>query len=228
VVVLTGLFVLGARHQRHIVFFVLAASSLMYDQLTGLLDLAKAKLGSKIQTGARWGFGFLLPAALFIFIIPKLTYRMNIDPRQFPVGSLEFIKQNGLSGNLATAFDWGSYASWKLHPQCKVMLDGRYEEVFPDDVFQIAIRFAVRKDPWWEALARFPTDIVVLPKAFYSRRDLARLPDWRPVYEDFVSVVLLPQEKLAESYVRPDFRNPAFATEDLSKPVALAPMATAR
>jgi hypothetical protein len=229
-VVLIGLFVLGARHQRHIVFFVLAAASLFHGQLDGLLDPLRrtvAKLfpkpGAKIQTGARWGLAYGLPALLFILIIPKLTYQVNINYRQFPVGSLEFIKQNGLSGNLATAFDWGSYASWKLYPQCKVMLDGRYEEVYPDDVFDVAIRFAVRKDPWWEALTRYPTDIVVLPKAFYSRMDLRQLPDWRPVYEDFVSVVLLPRDKLAESYVRPDFRDAAYSREDLAKAIVLRP-----
>jgi hypothetical protein len=230
VVVLAGLLVLGVRHQRHVVFFTLAASALMVDRFDGLLDPFRRLLArlfpqgsTKIQAGARWGFGFLLPALVFILIIPKLSYGVNIDYRQFPVGSLEFIKQNGLTGNLATSFDWGSYASWKLYPQCKVMLDGRYEEVYPDDVFDLAIRFAVRKDAWWEALTRFPTDIVVLPKFFYSRMDLAHLPGWRPVYEDFVSVVLLPRDKLAASYLRPDFTDPAYAKEDMAKPVVLAP-----
>jgi hypothetical protein len=228
VVVLAGLLVLGVRHQRHAVFFVLAASALLYDHLDGLLDPLRSwvakhlpRRSAKILAVTRWGFGTFLPAVVFILVIPKLSYRMTIDYRQFPVGSLEFIKQNGLSGNLATAFDWGSYASWKLYPKCKVMIDGRYEEVYPDDVFDLAIRFAVRKDPWWEALTRFRTDIVVLPKAFYSRKDLAKIPDWRPVYEDFVSVVLLPRDRLAESYVRPDFRDTAYSREDLSKPVDL-------
>jgi hypothetical protein len=230
VVVLAGLFILGARHQRHVVFFILAASTLLYEQFDGLLDplrsiVAKVfpKHCTKIQTGTRWGFGYLLPAAIFIFIIPKLSHRVSIDYRKFPVGSLEFVKQNGLSGNLATAFDWGSYSSWKLYPHCKVMIDGRYEEVYPNDVFDIAIRFAARSDPWWEALSRFHTDIVVLPKAFYSRSDLLLLPDWKPVYEDFVSVVLLPRGRIAGSYVRPDFRNAGYSTENLSKPVDLTP-----
>jgi len=228
VVVLAGLFVLGARHQRHVVFFMLAASTLLYERFDGLLDplrSAVAKLfpkrGTKIQSGACWGFGTLLPAVLFIFMIPKLSTHVAVDYRQFPVGSMEFIKQNGLSGNLATAFDWGSYAAWKLYPSCKVMIDGRYEEVYPDDVFQIAIRFAVKDGPWWEALNRYHTDIVVLPKFYYNRWDLAQLPDWQPVYDDFVSVVLLPRDKLAESYVRPKFRNPEYSRENLAKPVDL-------
>ena len=38
-----------------------------------------------------------------------------------------------------------------------------------------------------------------------------------------MSVVLLPRDKLAQSYLRPDFRNPAYAREDMAKPVVLAP-----
>ena len=52
------------------------------------------------------------------------------------------------------------------------MIDGRYEEVYPDEVFDVAIRFAVRQGKWSEALSRFPTDIVVLPKTYYRRRTL--------------------------------------------------------
>jgi hypothetical protein len=229
VVVLAGLFVLGARHQRHVVFFILAASTLLSEHFDGLLDPLRSTVANlfpnyctKIQTGTRWGIAYLLPAVIFILIIPRLSHRVTIDYKQFPVGSLEFIKQNGLSGNLATAFDWGSYSSWKLYPRCKVMIDGRYEEVYPNDVFDLAIRFAVRKDQWWEALSRFHTDIVVLPKAFYSRADLLLLPDWKPVYEDLVSVVLLPRDKVAGAYLRPDFKNAAYSTENLSKPVDLA------
>ena len=37
-----------------------------------------------------------------------------------------------------------------------------------------------------------------------------------------MSVVLLPRDKVAGSYVRPDSKNAAYSTENLSKPVDLA------
>jgi hypothetical protein len=230
VVVVAALFLLSVRHQRHVVFFVLAAATLLYDPIVGLLDPVRGMLGkalpeksAKIRGALRIGLGYLLPAIVLAAIIPRLSHRMIIDYRRFPVGALEFVKQNGLSGNLATAFDWGSYASWKLHPQCKVMLDGRYEEVFTNEISEFAMRFAVGQGNWWEVLDRFPTDIVVLPKTFYTRADLSRLPGWKFVYEDFVSVVLLPRDKIASSYARPDYKAPAYSREDLSRTiVALA------
>jgi hypothetical protein len=228
VFVVAALFLLSVRHQRHAVFFVLAAGALFYDQIAGLLEPLRAiadKAGpytsAKIRSVARWVLGYVLPALVMLALVPRLSHRMSVDYRRFPVGALEFIKQNGLAGNLATAFDWGSYASWKLHPRCKVMIDGRYEEVFADDVFDVAIRFAVRHGDWREALGRFPPDIVVLPKTFYTQADLALLPEWRPVYQDFVSVVMLPRDRIAGPYTRPDFRDPAYGREDLAKPIAI-------
>ena len=226
VVVVAALFLLSVRHQRHVVFFVLAAATLLYDPIVGLLDPLRGMLGkalpeksAKIRIALRFGLGYLLPAIVLADIIPRLSHGMIIDYRRFPVGALEFVKQNGLAGNLATAFDWGSYASWKLHPQCKVMLDGRYEEVFANEISEFAMRFAVGQGNWWEVLDRFPTDIVVLPKTFYTQADLSRLPGWKPVYQDFVSVVLLPRDKVASSYVRPDYKAPAYSRENLSRTI---------
>jgi hypothetical protein len=226
VIVVAGLFLLGVRHQRHVVFFMLAASALFYDEFAALLDPLRRLLdrvflarSARIRTVAFWGTGYALPALVALVIIPRLSHRMNIDYRRFPVGSLEFIKQNGLTGNVATGFDWGSYASWKLHPQCKVMFDGRYEEVFPNDVFDLAMRFSQRQGDWSEVLRRYHTDVVVLPKSSYSQGDLSLLPDWKPAYQDFVSVVLLPRDRPTQSFLRPDFKDPAYSREDLAKPI---------
>jgi hypothetical protein len=228
IILFAVLLFISVRQQRHVVFLVLAVSALLHDQFDGLLDPLRkvidgTSLGNflKKQTAVRRGLGYVLPTAIFICIIPKLSYGMSVDYRRFPVGSLEFIKQNRISGNLATAFDWGSYGFWKLYPQCKVLVDGRYEDVYPDDVFSIAMRFSQKKERWWEALARFHTDVVVLPKNAYTQTDLSLLPDWKPVYQDFVSVVLLPRDKPAGSFAYPDYRNPAYSNEDLSKHIEL-------
>ena len=101
------------------------------------------------------------------------------------------------------------------------MLDGRYEEVYPDEVSELAMRFAVKQGNWLEPLERFPTDIVVLPKTFYTQADLSQFTAWKPVYQDYVSVVLLPRDRLARFYVRPDFRERAYGREDLGKPIVI-------
>jgi hypothetical protein len=226
IVCISALLLLSVRHQRHIVFPVLAVAGLLYDRFVRLLDPLRSLLGRafpagwpRIEVTARWGLGYVVPAAILVLIIPRLSYGIRVDHRRFPVGSLEFIRQNAVSGNLATAFDWGSYALWKLYPQCKVLIDGRYEEVYPDDVFDAAIRFSEKQERWWEVLKRFPTDVVVLPKNAYRQQDLSLLLDWKPVYQDFVSVVLLPKDGRAGPFTYPDYKDPAYGKEDLSKQI---------
>lgn len=218
----------GVRHQRNVVFFVLAAAALLHDRFERLLTpirraIGRTPVGSSPKRRAivRHGLGYGLAAVLFVSLIPRLSYGMKVDYRRFPVGSFEFMKQNGVAGNLATAFDWGSYALWKLYPQCKVLFDGRYEEVYPSDVFDLAMRFSERQERWWEVLARYHADVLVLPKSLYTQADLALLPDWKPVYQDFVSVVLLPKASHIERVARPNYKDPAYGREDLAKPVDL-------
>ena len=193
-----------------------------WSPLRRVLDERTPRWSNKTQDVARWVLGYGAPAVVVLLIIPRLQYRVVVDYRRFPVGSLEFIRQNNLSGNLATAFDFGSFAEWKLYPQCKTMIDGRYEEVFPNDVFDLAMRLSVRQGQWWEVVNRFPTDIVVLPKQGYSVADLPSLRGWKPVYQDHVSVVLLPVEKIHGPYVRPDYMSGAYANEDFARPIILA------
>jgi len=227
--VLVTTFLLAMRHQRHVVFFVLAAAALAYEPILALLEPIRRMLdrraprtSNQIQGVARWALGYGMPAMVFLLIIPRLHHRIVVDYRRFPVGSLEFIRHNKLSGNLATAFDFGSFAEWKLYPQCKTMIDGRYEEVFPNDVFDLAMRLSVREGQWWEVVNRFPPDIIVLPKLGYSIADLASLRGWKPVYQDHVSLVLLPVDKIQGPYVRPDYKSSAYASEDLARPIIVA------
>jgi hypothetical protein len=230
IICISALFLLSVRHQRHIVFFVLAVSALLHHRFVDLLDPVRKLIGRafpsgwpRIGTAVRWGLGYALPAVILVGILPRLSYGIRVDYKRFPVGSFEFIRQNGISGNLATAFDWGSYALWKLYPECKVLIDGRYEEVYPDEVFRSAVRFSEKQEGWREVLKRFPTDVVVLPKANYRLQDLSLLPDWRPVYQDFVSVVLLPRDGHAGPFTSPDYTDGVYGRENLSKQIAVGP-----
>lgn len=218
------LFYLGMRHQRHTEFFVLAVPALCYHpyaDLTGPLqkfikDNLSDKL-NKIWTTLRYGFGYIVLIVIFIYILPQLSNRILVDPLRYPVGSLEFIRQNNISGNLATTFNWGSYAFWKLYPQCKVLVDGRYEEVYPDDVYNLAMQFSENKGDWQAILKEYKADVLVLSKGNYSPADVLNFTDWKLVYQDMSSVLLLPKDKIKPFYIYPDYNNTIYSKEDLSK-----------
>lgn len=217
---------LSFRHQRHAEFFILAVAGLLYPQYVSLFDPVRKFIEKnlndrniQIWNESKYWLGYVLLAMIFIYSVPRLSNRLMVDPADYPVGSLEFIKQNNISGNLATQFKWGSYALWKLYPQCKVLIDGRYEEVYPDAIFDTAMQFSEKKGDWSKILREHPTDILVLPKRYYSPADIAGWTDWKYVYQDKSSVVLLTKSKLKPFYFYPDYKNPEYSREDLSKKI---------
>jgi hypothetical protein len=219
VVVLVALVALGLRHQRHQIFCLLAVAALLFGDMNALLDPIRRRLA------LRWRQGLLVIAtacfAAFALrvVAPVLSTRMRADVARYPVGSVEFVRANGITGNLAVPFDWGSYASWHLHPQCRVLIDGRYEEVYTPEAFDVAARFTARGERWHEALTRYHTDVVILPKLVYPPATMRELLQWRPVYEDLISVVLVPATTARADYVIPDFRIDAVG--DLAKSVTI-------
>lgn len=218
VVVLVALVALGLRHQRHQIFFLLAVAALLFGDMDALLEPVRRRLA------LRWRQGLLVIAtacfAAFALrvVAPSLSTRMRADVARYPVGSVEFIRANSITGNLAVPFDWGSYASWHLYPQCKVLIDGRYEEVYTPEAFDMAARFTIGGENWREALIKYHTDVIILPKRIYPPTIMREFLQWRPVYEDLISVVLVPAATTRSDYIIPDFRNDAVG--DLAKPVA--------
>jgi hypothetical protein len=222
-------FCLSIKHQRHDIFFILFVSGLLYTRyielFTNLKKFIQVKFGEIPALISVWTkdiLSYMLIIALCINLVPTLPKEILTRPLFYPVGSFEFIKQNNLSGNLATTYGWGSYALWKLYPQCRVLIDGRYEEVYPNRIYNIAINFSEHNDNnWREFLNYFHTDIIVAPKLKYTPQDIHSLENWKIVYEDQISVVLLPKDKIKDYYVYPSFKNKIYWREDLSKHVDL-------
>jgi len=221
----------GLSHQRHAFFFV-AGSALLYNSYA---DLLKGFLGNTIEkidkdilkflSNAKTVLTILLLTILGWFFINNLNnsgWKLLTRPEIYPVGSFEFIKQNNLKGNLAVPYNWGSYALWKLYPEVKVLNDGRCEEVYPQDVIDITSYFYIHlNERWKESLERYHTDIIIIPKIAYTMEDIRSIKGWQIVYEDTLSMVLLPASKAKNTYVLPGFDNPLYWHEDLSKHIKL-------
>jgi hypothetical protein len=228
IILFTLLLYLSIKHQRHTELFVLAASGLFYHQYVNLFSFIqrfiKDNLNDKVYKIwglTKYSFGYILLGIILVFSMPNLSSSIILNPLVYPVGSFEFIKQNNISGNLATTFNWGSYAFWKLYPQCRVLVDGRYEEVYPDAVYDVAMQFSEHKENWQKILRDYHADVLVLSKGKYSPADLLNLPDWKLVYQDMSSAVLLPKDRIKPVFIYIDYKNPLYSKEDFSKKIKL-------
>ncbi len=102
----------------------------------------------------------------------------------YPVGPVEYLKENGFSGNLWTAFGDGSYVSWKLHPQVKVSLDSRYEVAYPPDVVEEHQKFFAAEGGFASSLDAHHADCVLVSVERPVSSKMKDLPGWNLCYRD--------------------------------------------
>lgn len=139
---------MGLKHLRHQVFFLLAAGA----YLPVLFEAyGKKVMSSPPLVSWRSRLGQLVPAALAICFIIIYGYKFSgkaplllelpARPIQniqegihYPVGAVEFLKENHLSGKILNEFNWGEYLIWVLYPSCQVAMGGRYETIYGDNL----------------------------------------------------------------------------------------------
>lgn len=130
---------------------------------------------------------------VIIYCIALIYISMNLNGKifetywtwnRFPTQMIEFIKVNELKGDVFVDFWAGSYAGYKLYPNNKIFMDGRYEEVYYDYMMPMLHNFLVADTKGDELLKRFPPKIIIIEKFYPAYRKLLNSPEWKQVYED--------------------------------------------
>jgi hypothetical protein len=123
----------------------------------------------------------------WVFAVPNAPRDFGVSRVAYPVGAVRFLRASGFRGNLMTSFETGAYVSWKLYPDVKVSLDGRYELAYPDAVFDDVLGFYEGWREPEEVVAKYGPDAVLLPPGAAPLRDRLR---WPSVYDDGSFAVL--------------------------------------
>lgn len=139
--------------------------------------------------------------AYYIFVVPM---GVNAKEPQCPVRAVEFIKSNKLEGNLLTTFNWGSYALWKLYPQCLVFEDGRYEEVYYDDTNADMDNFVLNNKNWHGIFKKYHHDIILVNSNLAVLGKIKALKNWKIIYQDDCSTILVPTSVKRKRWILPD------------------------
>jgi len=226
---LAATFILVLMHVRHTVFFVIVSLTFFYNDYIELFStvgrIIHNKFGSKFFNGVLFSIkslSFLLVAYMAYVYCTILPPALYVNPAYYPVGSIQFILQNNIKGNLYVPWDWGSYAFWKLYPNNLISTDGRYEETYSEEIFKEARNFTlIGKDYKASFLKKYHTDVILLPNKLISGSYIQEIPNWKLVYSDNVSRVYLPNSYQTNQLLSPDFRSEIYITEDYGKPVNL-------
>ena len=126
----------------------------------------------------------------------------TVYEKEYPIYCAEFIKINNLKGNLLANFHLGSYLSYKLYPNIHIFMDGRYEEVYDNDLINQMGRSFLALDGG-EFLKNNHVDLIIIDKFYPLYKELKKDKDRFLAYEDdsFALFLLLKDKK--KSYKLP-------------------------
>lgn len=202
---------LALSHIKHQAFFVIAVAGFFYHDFYGIFRwigdgiIQKAgEIGAKILSVLVVLKNTLVYAVIIIggaLLIRYSPLIILVPATKYPVGAIEYVREHQLKGNLLTVFHWGSYAAWKLYPDCLIALDGRYEEVYPMRVFTDVVGFLSHTNApehnihWDEAINKYHTDIIIMGVANGKEKStynaLLKTNDWKLLYEDPLSALFV-------------------------------------
>ncbi len=101
-----------------------------------------------------------------------------------PVGAVDFMQTRGLTGNVLCDFSWGDYLIWKMTPETKVFIDGRYDFVYPMRVVHDYFDFFLDRPRAADVLKSYPHDFVLITPRAPARALMERSADWKLIYSD--------------------------------------------
>ncbi|MDD3013155.1 MAG: hypothetical protein PHC34_05580 [Candidatus Gastranaerophilales bacterium] len=205
---------LSLKYIKHQPFLGIAAGCFLYHDFYNIFYTARdyivsvfGEIGDKFLRFIATVKDVILYTFIFIagsLLIYSNSLKITVSDKTYPVGSIEFISQNHLSGNLLTVFHWGSYAFWKLYPECLIAYDGRYEEVYPDETVHKIRNFLFYSDKKsYDFIKKYNTDILVLEKNTSSYVTMLKDKNWKLIFEDKISGVFVQAKKAKKHYIKP-------------------------
>jgi hypothetical protein len=166
---------MGWRSRRHGPFLGAAALAYAGPYFQAMRrSLPHPPFGRLLPKGEGRGWFDLLPAAAVLYgavafwVAIRFMPGASLDPLspigEDPVREADILALAGARGNTATPFAWGSYVSWRLYPNIKISMDGRYETTYPESTFDLNNAFYDhdQQRDWFRLCRDFKVDYVIL------------------------------------------------------------------
>jgi hypothetical protein len=194
VVLILAMLLLSLTSARHASLFALTVGALLPGTLPASprADRIRTPLRRLVYMGV-CSTCLLVPFYLALGVLPGDGLRLTFNADSCPVGAVDFLRGNGVRGNLLTPFNYGSYAMWKLRGAMRVSMDGRYDLVYRPETYNRVSDFYLGK-PAAQTLLTSPKPaaiLVPLEDAVYPK--LAANPAWKQAYYDAHDAVFLPR-----------------------------------
>lgn len=102
---------------------------------------------------------------------------------RFPVSAVEYIKREGIRGNMFNELNWGGYLLYTLYPDYKVFIDGQ-TDFYGEALTREYARVANVLPGWEQVLDRYDVRWVIFPTQSHLSWALSENPSWSLAYSD--------------------------------------------
>lgn len=178
---------LGVSHVKLLSLVLIVVAALFYNEIIHFFSKKSLRILNKLA------YVFVILAVCNIPFM-DITEARTL-PAKYPVSEVEFLKINGIKGNILTAFGLGSYVSYKLYPDNLIYMDGRYEEVYFDREFDNLIEYEKASPFWANVLNQYPTEILLPERKMPIYEHLQKVSDWEEVYTGEAAAVFLRKDR---------------------------------
>lgn len=199
---------LAVSHSKLIPFFVISASIFLFDDVYNVLKKLKF-INAFTDAKNKFVYVIIILMALISLQHGKEMKYSIIDNSIYPFSVIEFIKTNKIEGKLYIDMTYGSFCAYKLFPQNKVFMDGRYEEVYPIKLLDAQKSFETQiVQNANSVLDDYKTDLVILRKIVYDKNKIKfdkSLLNFKKIYVDDFWILCLKKDLIQTDYIFPDF-----------------------
>jgi hypothetical protein len=196
-------------HERHTPIFAVVAAAYLIENIS--LMARRTGVFEKLRSFSSYA---ILNAFIFILIVYQLLFtgykyvraqgNIIVDPREYPVYAVRFLKENQIKGNILLPFEWGEYAIYKLYPDCRVSIDGRFRTVYPEEVLADHFEAACDEKKLKNLLDKYPADIILGRQNPLYQQLITTQDRYIYVYSDPTSIVFVRdgvfQEDILDSF----------------------------
>ncbi len=120
----------------------------------------------------------------------KTLLDAHFDGKRFPVAAVNYLKEKGVPGPVASLDSWGGYLIYRFYPERKVLVDDRHD-FYGEEFLKSYLKMVHVQPGWQDFLRQNAAHCVVVPKDSALANILAETGDWKAIYSDDVTAVFV-------------------------------------
>jgi hypothetical protein len=149
-----------------------------------------------VETGLRGHFWPVIAVVIAFFIAlnggsvgAKQLMDAHFDPARMPVGAVDYLEKQKLTGPVFSPDYWGGYLIYRFYPEARVVVDDRHD-LYGEEFLKGYLKIWRVEEQWqYGPMAGHQFGFLVLPRNAALTNALIGDSVWKEVYRDDTAVV---------------------------------------